>query len=85
MWALSEMLDNAKEAIFIMVRIPSKVWYVGITHDLCRIGGLLPNYTSADLLPIILPGGLIEFCRERLKRGSKFILSCTKRLLKLCP
>ena len=62
MWAISEMIDSAKELIFIMVwssthRVTSIFMFALWSLLYFRIGGLLQSCTSVDLLHTSLNGG----------------------------
>ena len=60
MWAVSEMLDSAKDVIFILVRPYYCDRNVGSHLAVCRIGGLLQSCTSVAHPLIILNGGWTE-------------------------
>jgi hypothetical protein len=60
MWALSEMLDNAREAIFILVGAHPKLGGTYLREYSFRTGGLPQNYIFAALPRFTLNGGLTE-------------------------
>jgi hypothetical protein len=69
MWALSELLENAQEAILILVRCVTQYSPSNLTaHAQLRIGGLLLNFTSVALLHTSPNGGWIEFSSAKRNR-----------------
>lgn len=73
MWALSEMIDKAKEVIFITVRLCSAIPCAVIVEIHRRIGGLPRNYTSADPPHISQNGASIDCSSAKQRRALRYM------------
>lgn len=68
MYAVSEMLESAKEVIFILVRY-EPLYLIPILTLVDRTGGSPQSYTFDDRLPIIRSGGWIECSNVKRSRA----------------
>ena len=78
MWAVSEMLDNAKECIFILVRYTLIFSFAEIDSRI-RTGGLPLNSTSVGHLQSTQNGGSITYSSAKLNKELRSMFSYTKR------